>query len=93
MGSRNRPATRAEMAHTRQVIRDAFPGMEPEFGGGGTYGGRRAPRVRTISFRLRDERGRLRSNVVWLLPEWLAHLTVDEVRYLVHRASGRGRRR
>lgn len=89
MSNRNRKASKAEMAHARRVVREAYPKMEPVFGGHGDYGGRRAPRVRTISFRLRDEQGRIRSNVVWLNPQRLASLTVDDVRALVRRASGR----
>jgi len=58
------------------------------FGGHGDYGGHRAPRDHTISFRLSDEQGRLRSNVVWVMPDALAKLTVDDVRHLVQRAGG-----
>ena len=91
MGNRNRKATKAEKAHARQVIKEAFPDYDPVFGGHGDYGGHRAPRDHTISFRLRDERGKFRSNVVWLMPEQLAGLTVDEVRRLVGNAGGKRR--
>lgn len=91
MGNQNRKATRAEMARARRVIRQAFPDCEPVFGGHGDYGGHRAPRDHTISFRLRDERGRFRSNVVWLLPDQLGSLTVDEVQTLVRRSNGKRR--
>ena len=37
MSNRNRKATGAEMAHARRIIRRAFPGLEPEFGGHGHY--------------------------------------------------------
>ena len=55
MGNINRKATRDEMAHAYSVIRKAFPDMEPVFGGHSAYGGHRAPRDHTISFRLRDQ--------------------------------------
>jgi hypothetical protein len=71
-----------------RAICDAYPDYEPLFGGHGDYGGHRAPRDHTISFRLRDEQGRFRSNVVWVLPDALASLTVEEVRRLVQRAGG-----
>ena len=77
------------MTHARRVIREAFPDLEPVFGSHGDYGGHRAPRDHTISFRLRDERGTFRSNVVWLMPEWLGSLTVGDVESLVSRANGK----
>ena len=91
MSNRNRKATKYERTHAKDVIRQAFPGMEPIWSGHGAYGGRRAPRDHTISFRLRDERGRFRSNVVWLDPERLASLTIGDVVYLVGRVSGKKR--
>ena len=55
-----------------------FPGLDPVFGSHGEYGGRRAPRDHIISLRLRDQRGKFRSNVVWLQPDWLGTLTIAE---------------
>jgi hypothetical protein len=95
MGNVDRKATREEMAHAAQAIREAFPDLEPVFGGHGDYGGHRAPRDHTISFRLRDAHGNYRSNVVWVAPEYLGSLTPQQVRSLVMRANGdhRARRR
>jgi len=89
VGNRNRKATKNEMIHVRHVIAEAYPDLEPVFGGHGAYGGHRAPRVRTISFRLRDQYGKYHSNVVWLMPDWLATLTADDIRRLVARSQGR----
>ena len=91
MANQNRKATETEMAHARRVIRQAFPDWEPVFGGHGDYGGHRAPRDHTISFRLRDATGKFRSNVVWLMPDQLCSLTVDDVKAWVDHASGRRR--
>lgn len=88
MGNVNRKATGDEMAHAIQVIREAFPEFEPVFGGHSAYGGHRAPRDHTISFRLRDEWGEYHSNVVWIPPEYLASLTAANVRWLVAHANG-----
>lgn len=88
MGSVNRKATADEMAHAMQVIREAFPDYEPVFGGHSSYGGHRAPRDHTISFRLRDSGGNYHSNVVWILPQYLASLTVADVRGKVAHANG-----
>ena len=72
----------------RQVILQAYPDLEPVFGGHGAYGGHRAPRVHTISFRLRDELSKYRSNVVWLMPEELATLTSDDILQRVAHSNG-----
>ena len=88
MGSVNRKATGDEMAHAEQVIREAFPDLEPVFGGHSAYGGHKAPRDHTISFRLRDAWGKYHSNVVWVLPQGLGWLTVPRVRAMVAAANG-----
>ncbi len=93
MSNVDRKATRDEMAYANRVIREAFPELEPVFGGHGAYGGHRAPRNHTISFRLRDRHGKYRSNVVWVDPEYLGSLTPDDVRRLVARANGERRKR
>lgn len=89
VGNVNRKATSDEMAHVRAVILEAFPEFEPVFGGHSSYGGHRAPRDHTISFRLRDRWGKYHSNVVWILPEYLGTLTVAGVRALVAAANGK----
>ena len=91
MGDQNRKATKQEMARARRVIREAFPEFVPVFGAHGDYGGHRAPRDHTISFRLQDEFGKFRSNVVWLMPDSLATLTVAEAQSMVSRANGKQR--
>jgi hypothetical protein len=48
-----------EMAYATQVIREAFLDYEFVLGRDGNYGGGRAPRDRTLSFRLRDRWGNL----------------------------------
>jgi hypothetical protein len=65
--------------------------MVPVFGAHSDYGGHRAPRDHTIAFRLRDERGRFCSNVIWLMPDSLDTLTVTEVQSLVARSNGQRR--
>lgn len=88
MGNRNRKATADEKAFATNVIEEAFPGMRPIWGVHGDYGGHRAPRDHTIAFRLQDERGRFCSNVVWVMPDGLMMLTVENVRAMVRRAGG-----
>jgi hypothetical protein len=89
MGNQNRKATKQEMAHARRVIREAYPEFVPVFGAHGDYGGHRAPRDHTIAFRLQDAQGKFRSNVIWVMPDWLFSLTVGEVQALVARANGK----
>jgi hypothetical protein len=77
------------MAHARRVVKDAFPGLTPVFGSHSDYGGHRAPRDHTISFRLQDQHGRFRSNVVWVMPDCLGSLSIADVQALVARANGK----
>ena len=91
MGNQNRKATKDELAHARSVLREAFPDMVPVFGAHSDYGGHRAPRDHTIAFRLRDERGRFGSNVIWLMPDSLGTLTVADAQTLVARSNGQHR--
>jgi hypothetical protein len=88
MASVNRKATDTEIAHALEVIREAFPEYEPVFGGHSAYGGHRAPRDHTISFRLRDQWGKYHSNVIWVLPQYLGSLTVAKVRAMVAHGNG-----
>jgi hypothetical protein len=76
------------MDHARQVIAQAYPDYQVVFGSHGSYGGHRAPRDHTISFRLRDATGKYRSNVVWLMPQALSRLTPAHVRTMVTAANG-----
>ena len=95
-GHSNRKATRDELAHATQVIQEAFPEYEVVWGSHGDYGGGRAPRDHTLSFRLRDRWGKYHSNVIWVSPEWLAGITVEWVRKMVKRGTSnkpRSRRR
>ena len=85
MTHQNRKATKAEMAHARRAIKEAFPEWNPVFSG---RGGSVAPRIRTISFRLQDDMGKFHSNVVWLMPDELATLTVQDIRAMVMRSNG-----
>ena len=91
MGNQNRKATKEEMARVRRVIKEAHPDLAPVFGSHGDYGGHRAPRDHTISFRLQDARGRFRSNVVWLTPDWMSSLTAANIRAMVAEANGKRR--
>jgi hypothetical protein len=93
MGNVNRKPTEGEMAHAMKVIRDAFPDYEPVFGGHSSYGGHRAPRDHTVSFRLRDQWGKYHSNVIWVLPERLGSLTIANVRAMVARRNGKSGRK
>jgi hypothetical protein len=88
MGYQNRKATKNEMAHVRRVIAEAYPDLKPVFGGHSAYGGHRAPRDHTISFRLLDQHGKYHSNVIWLMPDCLAKLTADDIRAQVAQSNG-----
>ncbi|MBA4190583.1 MAG: hypothetical protein C0467_21560 [Planctomycetaceae bacterium] len=96
MGSVNRKATGDEMAHANQIIQQAFPEYEVVWGSHGGYGGGRAPRDHTLSFRLRDPWGKYHSNVIWVNPAGLCGITVEWVRKVVKRGTShkpRSRRR
>lgn len=83
----NRKATKDEMSYATQVIQEAFPDYDVVWGGHGDYGGHRAPRDHTLSFRLRDKWGKYHSNVIWILPDFLSHITVAWVKQMVTRGT------
>ena len=94
MGNVNRKATGSEMADATQVIRETFPEYEVVWGSHGDYGGGRAPRDHTLSFRLRDQWGKYHSNVIWVDPAGLSSITVAWVRKMVkHGTSNKPRSR
>ena len=75
--------------HLRSVAREAFPNLSVRFCSHGDLGGHRAPRDHTLAFRLVDARGKVRSNVVWVMPQSLARWTAQDVRSAVDRANGK----
>jgi hypothetical protein len=89
MGNKNRKASKSEMHHISSIIKEAFPGFIPIFGGHGNYGGHRAPRDHTISFRLRGSDGKFHSNVVWLIPNYLMRYTITDIQKMVGRGQGK----
>ncbi len=72
----NRKATKEEMTIATQVIQQAYPEYDVVWGSHGDYGGGRAPRDHTLSFRLRDNFGKYHSNVIWIAPESLTKINV-----------------
>lgn len=80
---------KAALAHFKRVAREAFPQYDVEFCSHGDLGGHRAPRDHTLGFRLKDSRGKYRSNVVWLFPQALEQWTAEDVRNAVERRNGR----
>jgi hypothetical protein len=77
------------MQRIRRVIKEAYPDLIAVFGGHSMHGGHRTPRDHTISFRLQDERGQFRTNVIWLMPDQLRALSAENVRWLVMRSNGK----
>jgi hypothetical protein len=55
----------------------------------GDLGGYRAPRDHTLAFRLVDARGKHRSNVVWVMPQYLSNWTAEDVRRAVDQSNGK----
>lgn len=72
----------------RQIARHvsaAFPGCVAEFVG---HQGGLAPIVRTLGFQVRDARGRLRSNIIWLDPEYDGEINEAWVKWAVRDSNG-----
>ncbi len=88
MGNVNRKISKDEKSKIIKIINGAFPQYEVVWGAHGDYGGHRAPRDHTISFRLRDKNGKFHSNIVWLSPDGASTLTVSEVIKLVKINNG-----
>jgi len=86
MGNINRKTTKSEMARIANFIKEAYPDFNPVFGGHGNYG---APRDHAISFRLQGNDGKFHSNVIWLMPDWLVHYTIEDIKDMVKKSGGR----
>ena len=83
----NRKATKDEMVYATQVIQEAYPEYDVVWGSHGDYGGGRAPRDHTLSFRLRDRWGKYHSNVIWVMPDGLASITTAWVKNMVNQGT------
>ncbi len=88
MGNVNRKITPQEVKHLRTMVGRAFPDGQLVMGGHGDYGGHRAPRDHTISFRIRGTDGRYCSNVVWIHPDQILSLSPQSILALVQRSNG-----
>ena len=84
----NRKATNDEMAYATQVIEESFPDLQVVWGSHGDFGGHRAPRDHTLAFRLRDNLGKYRSNVIWIAPQCLSSITTGWVKKMVSGGNG-----
>lgn len=88
MANVNRKITLVEVEHLKAMVGQAFPDGRIVLGSHGDYGGHRAPRDHTISFRIRGPDGRYCSNVVWIHPDRILALTPQSVIALVRRSNG-----
>ena len=85
----NPKPSKENIKHLRKVAREAFPQYNIKFCSHGDLGGHRAPRDHTLAFRLMDERGNFRSNVVWVFPQSLGFWTADDVKKAVDQSNGK----
>jgi hypothetical protein len=85
----NPKPSRRGLEHLRQVAEQAFPPHTIRFCSHGDLGGHRAPRDHTLAFRLVDERGKYRSNVIWVMPQSLLSWTPACVRQAVDESNGK----
>ena len=77
------------LKHLRRVAREAFPNLTLRQCSHGDLGGHRAPRDHTLAFRMYDSRGKLRSNVIWVMPQSLFQWTAEDVRRAVDSSNGK----
>jgi hypothetical protein len=75
--------------HLRIVAREAYPQCSIRMCSHGDLGGHRAPRDHTLAFRLIDSRGKIRLNVVWVMPQSLLSWTAADVRRSVDASNGK----
>lgn len=67
-----------------QHVRNAFPDCSAVFIG---KQGSLAPRVRTFGFRVRDQFGKFRSNIIWVDPEYDGEINEAWVRTAVSQSN------
>lgn len=69
------------------AVAEAFPGCTAEFSGG-VERSRMAARGPTLGFRVKDGRGKYRSNVIWLNPEYDGEVSAAWVATAVKESNG-----
>lgn len=64
----------------RRTVTEAFPELETVVGSHGDFRGHRASRDYIVAFRLRDQLGKYRPNIVLVMSAEFSRVTVDDVR-------------
>jgi hypothetical protein len=84
---KTRDVKRTLKAAIAAAVGDAFPGCTAEFCGG-VERSRMATTGPTLGFRIRDGRGKYRSNVIWFDPTYDGEVTASWVEHVVKRSNG-----
>lgn len=69
------------------AVAEAFPGCTAEFSGG-VERSRMATRGPTLGFRVKDGRGKYRSNIIWVNPEYEGSVSTAWVAGAVKESNG-----
>jgi hypothetical protein len=84
---KKRDVRRSLRAAVAAAVAEAYPGCTAEFCGG-VERSRMAKLGPTLGFRVKDGRGRCRSNVVWLNPGYEGPVSAATVLRLVRESNG-----
>jgi hypothetical protein len=69
------------------AVAEAYPGCMAEFGGG-VERSRMATRGPTLGFRIKDGRGKYRSNIIWIDPTYEGETNSAWVLYVAKQSNG-----
>ena len=69
------------------AVAEAFPGCTAEFGGG-VERSRMATLGPTLGFRIKDGRGKYRSNIIWIDPTYEGEVNAAWVSQVVKQSNG-----
>jgi hypothetical protein len=74
-------------AAVARAVAEAFPGCTAEFSGG-VERSRMAMRGPTLGFRVKDGRGKYRSNLIWIDPEYEGAVSAGWITAAVRQSNG-----
>lgn len=85
---KTRDVRRALRAAIANAVAEAFPGCRAEFSGGVERSRMAKLGDRTLRFRVKDSRGKYRSNIIWVNPTYEGTVSASWVAQAIEQSNG-----